>query len=79
MPENSVEYLSVDRVARENNFEKNLEDVFNVEFLNNINFSGLQNYRIVVKVGCMIMLPSCTMAHDLYLLILVSISSRKKK
>ena len=56
MPGDSVEYLSADNISKTKSIDSEMTDLFTVEFLNTIKCSGLPNHRIVLKVGCMIML-----------------------
>ncbi|KAL6569662.1 hypothetical protein OROMI_014176 [Orobanche minor] len=56
MPGNCKEYLSADSISQDDSDIGRLNDVFSVEFLNTIKCSGLPNHRIVLKVGCMVML-----------------------
>ncbi|KAL6581949.1 hypothetical protein OROMI_005963 [Orobanche minor] len=56
MPGNCKEYLSADSISQDDSDIGRLNDVFSVEFLNTIKCSGLPNHRMVLKVGCMVML-----------------------
>ena len=56
MPGDSVEYLSSDSISKTESVDSEMAELFSVEFLNTINCSRLPNHRILLKVGCMIML-----------------------
>ena len=56
MPGDFVEYLSADSISKTESMDSEIAELFTVEFLNAIKCSRVPNHRIVLKVGCMVML-----------------------
>ena len=56
LPGESTEFLSSDSICPDEDDIVNREDVYSVEFLNDIKTSGIPNHIIRLKVGCPIML-----------------------
>ena len=47
MPGDSIKYLSANSIAREDDFENCLKEVYTVKFLNDINCSKLPHYMFL--------------------------------